>query len=1255
MLAAVSSLVVAQPADPRIRFHRLPVNDALTQNTVTDIIQDQRGLMWFGTLGGLDVYDGYRFRTIPSDPREPDALSGVHVSRLYEDRSGNIWVAGFVGWLDRIEPDAGRIHHYPLDLYGDPRGPMSGPTAFHETADGQLLIGTATGLHRYDPDHDAFELEVAAFGRVLHMIPASDDRVWVGTNTGLFLYDPDTKVPTQVHADGLPGAPVTRLMFDSEARLWVSTGSHGLSRLDPGASQFIRFRADDSAPHSIGSDVAVDMMEASDGRIWIANQSGGLSRFLSDEAGFEVYRYDPNDPTTISSNDVWSLHEDRTGLIWIGTAGGGLNQINPSRNRFGMLRSVPFNDNSLRNGFVWDIAEDAHGHVWMATLAGLERYAPMEGRYQHFAPTRDSVTANQLQSVAVDARGNLWTGAVDGSLYRFDPGAETFRTVLRDDGPAPFFDSGRIWLLFPDGDVVWVGGVTGLYAISVDSLNVVQVLPAGEPIPMGGTPIRSMVTAPDGGYWIGSAGAGLARFVPGEGVVQRFMNERGNPRSLSDNVVRALHMTDEGDLWVGTLNGLNRIRRADLAAGNNHFELYSVADGLPNNTVYGITPDGLGQLWLTTNQGLSRFDPDTGTFENFTVADGLPSNEFNGGAELRARDGRLYFGGVDGATIVREGGLARNDAVPEVLITGISLGGRPLAVIDEEIKVPFGTNDLDIEFAVTDYYQPEKNAFQYWLHGASDEWRSIDQRRMSFNRLAPGRYRFEVRGSNNDGVWSAQTASVEFTVLPPPWRSAIAYMLYASLLLAALILYHQMQRRRLARQEAFNRELSSAYSLAEANHQMALHYAQFDQLTQLPNRTALLEILGRQMRQAASGDRRLGVLLINVDRFQRVNDSYGHALGDRVLKTIAERLQTLATNNDCLARVGVDEFVLLAEMKPEEDPGVWVVQQADAINRVIGEPFDFQDPPVVMSASVGCGLYDGGTESASDVLGFAGIALHKAKERQDHRALCYDPAMTQSVRQHLTLEARIIRALEAGEFSAQYQPLVSVKNRQLKGCEALIRWFPPGGDPVFPDQFIPVAEKSDLIVEIGNWMIRHVCEQLSAWGNFHPRDVPIAINVSMRQLRSGTLVPALRSALADFGVPPAALKVEITESAMMENVEDTAEQLMEVRQLGIDISIDDFGTGFSSLSHLKLLPVTELKIDRSFVMDLESSADSRTIVTSIVRLAHEMNLRVVAEGVEDEPALAWLTRIGCDLAQGYLFSRPLTAEALVANRWIQPG
>jgi diguanylate cyclase (GGDEF)-like protein len=412
-----------------------------------------------------------------------------------------------------------------------------------------------------------------------------------------------------------------------------------------------------------------------------------------------------------------------------------------------------------------------------------------------------------------------------------------------------------------------------------------------------------------------------------------------------------------------------------------------------------------------------------------------------------------------------------------------------------------------------------------------------------------------------------------------------------------------------------------------------------------------MDSLARFMRLARAKDWEIALLLLNLDRFQRINDTLGHNLGDHVLKTTADRLQAALHHDDLLARGGSDEFAVIAVRPGDRDREAWLAGLVARIAEAIAQPHVQLEPPLVITASMGVALYSGGEETAGDLIGYANIAMHAAKRGGGNQVQRYVPGMIESAREKLDIEHRMQRALESEEFVAYYQPLVDLQTRRLAGFEALIRWQPPGQKMIFPDQFIPVAEESGLIVDLGNLMLRRACRQLSIWKR---NDIRIAVNVSMRQLRSGTLAGTIRAALAEFGVAASGLKLEITESAMMENVEDTAEQLREIKQLGVYLSVDDFGTGFSSLGHLKLLPVDEMKIDRSFVLDVAANKHSQKIVSSIVRLAHELQLQVVAEGVEEESAVAYLRSIDCDLAQGYLFDRPQPPEKLEAAGWLDP-
>lgn len=1254
--------------DPAAGFHRLPLDGALSQNTVTAIIQDRRGQLWFGTLGGVDVYDGYRFRSLSSDPRDPQGLAGVQIADLLEDRDGRIWVAGMGGWLDRVDPVSAGITHVSRALAAGPDRPGANAVVLHEDAAGDIWIGSNRGLHRWSRARDVLELNVdgadgrpGALSAVTAIADAGDGRLWLGTPMGLARYQPanaslewfrhDPADPRSIGDDR-----VASLLVDADRRLWVGTLS-GISRWD-GAAGFVRFEADPQNPSALAGGYVRALLQDGQGRIWAGTQSGGLN--LHVDGGFRAFQHDPDDPASLGSDDVWSLFEDDSGLVWIGTAGGGLNQINPSTRRFHGLRSLPFNSRSLRNPFVWDVAEDAAGRIWLTTLAGLECFDPRDGSVTLYEPRPGNRPANQLQALHIDGDGRIWVGAVNGRLYRFDPASATFATIPAPTSGKAAFSADRVWYLGGDpGGPVWVGVGEGVFALDPATGAAVELIGSDARTPMGVQPVRIALTDSDGAVWFGGGGAGLIRYQPGQGVTAVLGHDPQLADSLSDNGVRALHEAADGALWVGTHNGLNRLSAEDRRAGRNRFRLYTQADGLPNNTVYGILPEGDGRhLWLSTNAGLARFDTEQGRFRTYTIADGLTANEMNGGAELRSRDGRLYFGSVGGLTWFDPASLPINERPPRVAITGIVRHADRASQVridpGQPLQLAHDASAFTLEFAVMDFHQPQKNRFRYRLvvPGGGDFVHTA-QPSVSFAALPPGSHRFEVYGANNDGVWSDEPARLAIEVAPPWWRTPLAHAGQLLLVLLAALAYHLGQRAKLARQRAVNDEISRAWSLAEAGQQLAQRHALYDQLTQLPNRLSLVEALGRHIRAAREDGRPLALLLVNLDRFQQINDSIGHALGDRVLQLTAERVQRVAGADRYLARVGSDEFALIARPAPGEDGDDWPEQLALRLQQAIAEPHPLREPPLIVGASIGIACHTAEVESPSDLLGHADIAMHHGKRHARGSVMRYRSGMRETVRERLSIEGRMRRALAANEFVAHYQPLVEVVGGRLSGFEALIRWLPPDAAPIYPDQFIPVAEESGLIVDLGNWMLREVCRQLAEWRAAGVSGISVAVNVSMRQLRSGALPAHLRASLSEFGVPPAMIKIEITESAMMENVEDTADQLAAIRRLGVAVSVDDFGTGFSSLAHLKRLPVSELKIDRSFVADVATSEQSRKIVASIVRLAHELDLTTVGEGVEDAASLACLRAIGCDLAQGYHFARPMSASQLWDAGWLE--
>ena len=1251
------------------RIHRMPVDGQLSQNTVVDIVQDQRGLMWFGTLGGLNVYDGYSFRRISSDPRDPNALAGVDVARLMVDRDGAIWVAGIIdssGWLDRYDPVSGRVDHLPSGLFGSPNLPGSATVGLYQDGDGIVWIGTNAGLHRHDPVSGETRLHVdrqladEPLGGVTDIGP-SPDGLWLATTTGLYRYQPD-----RARIEKLPlwPTPVSlfRLLVANNGDLWLGS-SRGLLRRDAATGTITRYAPDDE--FGPGGEAIRDLFEGADGSVWIAMHDGGLSRFR--EGQFTNYQANTQDPGSLASNDIWSVYEDRSGLLWIGTAGSGLNQINPSRNRFGALRSQPYNRDSLSHGFVWAIQQHPDGDIWMTTLHGLERYRPATGRFTRFVPGhRGPAPADRthaMQALSIDDAGRIWVGSVDGALFRFDPARERFDWQTRHGADGEPLSRGRVWYLGPADDRgLWIATALGVFRLDTEASEPapVPVILPSDLITMGLTGVRTSLIDSDGVQWFGGGGAGLIRRDPVSGEITVMGHLPNLPGSLSNNLVRAIHEGPGGDLWIGTHNGLNHLSAEDRRLQNNRFRLYTEADGLPNNTIYGILPEGDGRhLWLSTNAGLSRMDTSTETFRNYTVADGLSANELNGGAELRADDGRLYFGSVNGVTVFDPATLPYNDYVPPVRFTRVRRHDADTRELHGQVIGTGGALDfahdemaVTIEFAAMDFHQPERNRFRYRLlgPGAGGEWLELDQPRVSLAMLPPGHFALEVMASNSDGIWSSEPAVLPIRVHPPWWQTPLAWLVYLAAAALLVFGYHLSHRRKLARERRFNEMLVQKESLAEANHQLALHYAHVDQLTQLPNRTSLLDEIAGTIRRSRGSRRRFALLLLNIDQFKKVNDRLGHALGDRILQTTAERLSAALDEHTFLARVSSDEFAVI--VTPSRAPERTVQQIGEELLRVLGAPHEIGEPPIVLGASIGVAHYEDSATTPTDLLGRADLALQHAKQNLPGTLMVYDAGMQSAAREKLSIEARIGSALENDEFSAYYQPLIDVRSGELAGFEALIRWFPQDGQPIFPDRFIPIAEDSGQIVELGRWMLNEVCRQAAEWQGLGLHGLRVAVNVSMRQLRAGTLIDDLRDALRRHEIPSSTLKLEITESAMMENVGDTAEQLAEIRALGVQLSIDDFGTGFSSLGHLKQLPVDELKIDRSFIGDLSQSAQSRKIVASIIRLAHELNIDAVGEGVEDENSLAMLRALGCDLVQGFHFARPMPAAELVASGWL---
>jgi diguanylate cyclase (GGDEF)-like protein len=421
--------------------------------------------------------------------------------------------------------------------------------------------------------------------------------------------------------------------------------------------------------------------------------------------------------------------------------------------------------------------------------------------------------------------------------------------------------------------------------------------------------------------------------------------------------------------------------------------------------------------------------------------------------------------------------------------------------------------------------------------------------------------------------------------------------------------------------------------------------ATHDALTGLPNRTLILDRVEQMLARSARSQAQVAALFIDIDNFKTVNDTLGHAAGDQLLQAVAARLDGVVRGSDALGRLGGDEFVVICEeLSLEAGPELVAERLLEALKPSFklgaGEETRF-----VVSASIGIAL--GGRTSAEELLREADIAMYQAKWDGKNRYAVFETAMQDTIEKRTELEMDLRSAVERNEFFLAYQPTIALSDMSTTGVEALIRWNHPVRGVVLPDEFIPLAEETGLISEIGKWVLERACAQGAAWREAGYA-IGMAVNVSARQLDSDQLIADVEGALSDSGLAPEALTIEITETTLMRNVEETARRLAAVKRLGVRIAIDDFGTGYSSLAHLQRFPVDALKIDRSFIAGLSQNKEGETLIHTLVQLGKALSIETFAEGIEQQQQLSKLRDEDCDSGQGFLFARPLDVAATEA-------
>ncbi len=740
-------------------------------------------------------------------PDEPTSLGSEVVISIVEDHQGYLWTGLFGGGLSRFDRDDGTFYHYRHD----PNNPnsLSDDDVYTVFEDHQqvLWVGTRNGgLNRFDARKQSFTR---------------------------FTHDP-------VKPDSLSHDRVYVVFEDSDQTLWIGTRGGGLNRFDRSNETFVHYRHDSADPKSLSSDFVYSVYQDQAGKLWVGTWGGGLNRFDPSHQNFISYRNNPVDPYSLSNNNIFAIYQDRTGVFWVGTFGGGINKFNAALSAFGHHQRDVLSPYGLNSSSIWSLHQGKNEILWLATQGGgVNRFDPQTQQFTHY--THDpadpaSLSDNFVVSVFEDSAGTLWAGTENGGLNRLNADG-TFTRYLHDpEDPSSISSSHQVYDVVEDsqGDL-WVGTRNGLNRFN-RRLGTFErfIHDETDPGSVSGNWIHCLFIDDSDRLWVGTQGHGLSRFERKTGQFIHYNHDPDKPDSLSHSTIFSMFEDSRHDLWFGTKGGLNK-----FDSKQQNFTHYREGDGLSNDSVFAIMEDKQGDLWITTNRGINRFDPAAQTFEIYLVNDGLQSNQFEQGAAFQAADGQIFAGGVNGFNAFYPEDINDDQHSPTVVLTDFLLLNQsvPLRQPGSPLEHSIGFTEVltlthqdyvfSFEFAALHFADPSSNQYKYKLVGFDKDWitTSADKRFATYTNIPPGNYTFHVKGSNKDGVWNETDAVLAVRVVPAPWQTWWAYLLYG--LLAGLSImgfwrerHRQMSIRLEAAEQVADSEKRLSFALWGSRHQL---------------------------------------------------------------------------------------------------------------------------------------------------------------------------------------------------------------------------------------------------------------------------------------------------------------------------------------------------------------------------------------------------------------------------------------------------
>ncbi len=1224
--------------------------------------------------------DGTQARVEPAPAGISGGLPDSRILTLFVDRTGLLWVGTASDGAVWTEPGGSPIRAV-LNLSGDPRSRRF-VSSLLPAGKGRYWVALhGPGLVRYDPASHT----ITSFGNVLSdAIKQSDSRRAAPIAKHLGPDAGGASLTSAIPVESQRDIRVYRIVPDTGHGLLLAS-NHGILRLDPATAK-ARYAELDGEP---ATTPVRTLLRANNGDLWAAPFDDGLVHYHDGKA---VRHLDSSNG--LASDDVVALVEDKDGRIWAGTTRG-LSMIDTATGKTRTFREVPGRDDSLAGQIVISLLVARNGQLWVGSMSGISRLDSIDARGAHFKRygRGAGLPDDTINCMLEDDHGDIWFSTNLG-LGRLDPKSGSIRSFGPADGlQGDEYNSGAC--LRTAGDTLLFGGhgfdiinpatirrrdrrapvvITGVYTakgqvplpsssaspvdIAADDRNLYVTYAALDYTSTGRNRFRYRMVGINPEWSKPSLGhtVGYTNLPPGNHQLEiQSIQPDGSP---GDTVVLPIHVAMVW-WWTPLMRAVyaaalvllvliailgwrshhleqvrhrrqlrlreNRLRHALWGSGDQFWDW-----DLQRGSILRLGPEGAPGGHHEESMPVDQWRHGMVHPDDLAAVDNALSDHLAGRTEHFEVEHRTRDSSGEWVWVLSRGKIVEHDAEGKPLrvcgterdISALRAADRDRRIASEVIRnMSEAVTVTDLEFR----FMSVNTAFTRMTGYAEHEVLGRDASMLNGSRHAPDSY-LHLRqvlaetGHWRGELWQRRKDGEEFLC----WVELNEVCDANGNRTHMIGVLTDITDRKRAEQE--------------------LRYlANYDTLTGLPNRALLGERLGAAVISARRGGHKVGLLFLDLDRFKHVNDSLGHTAGDRTLKAAGARLRQCVRENDVVARLGGDEFTVvledLADARGAED-------MARRVLRAFGKPLTVSNTQeTVISPSIGIALYPDHGQTPAELLKCADAAMYYAKERGRNTWAVYHAGMDARARGHATLVNALRRALDRNELHLVYQPKMSIRGEAITGMEALLRWHNPELGEILPSTFIPLAEETGQIHELSTYVFTTACADLVRFREAGHRAITMAINLSAAQLNRPDLTLHICDMLAEHDVAPNQIELELTESMVMANAAQSVHLLGELKSIGTRLAIDDFGTGYSSLAYLKRLPIDTLKIDQEFVGDITTDPDDAAITSTIITMAHSLQLKVVAEGVETPEQLAFLKAQGCDEIQGYWLSRPLTADA----------